>query len=205
MTGGGLRRRLAGLLRGAARRFDPTVPAGPSAADGTIDPTAVIHPTGRLQLQGRAPSDIRVGPHSHIRGELLLFGHGGRIRIGAYCYVGEQTRIWSALSIDIGDRVLISHLVTIVDNLTHPLDAGARHAQFRAIVTGGHPTAIDLGERAVVIGDDAWIGAHAVILRGVTIGSGAIIGAGSVVTKDVEPNTLVAGNPARLVRRLATP
>ncbi len=50
------------------------------------------------------------------------------------------------------------------------------------------------------IGNGAWIGAKAIILKGVTIGEGAIVGAGSVVTRDVAPYTIVAGNPARFIR-----
>lgn len=55
-------------------------------------------------------------------------------------------------------------------------------------------------ERPVIIGDDVWIGARAILLPGVTIGSGAIIGAGAVVTKDVPEQAIVVGNPARVVR-----
>lgn len=185
-------KRGVGMLRGSAA---PARPAG-------IDQAAVLHPTASLSFQGRPEGDIAVGPHTHLRGELLLFGHGGRIRIGAHCYVGEQTRIWSSCAITIGDRVLISHLCTIIDNLTHPFSPTARHMQFRTIVTAGHPPELDLGERPVTIEDDALIGCHCVVLRGVTIGRGAIIGAGSVVTRDVSPFTVVAGNPARIVREL---
>jgi len=175
--------------------------AAPAAEPGAdLHPTAVIYPTTSLQLQGWPKDRISVGEHSHIRGELLLFGHGGRIRIGSYCYVGEQTRIWSALSIDIGDRVLISHGVTIMDNLTHPIDPVARHKQFREIITTGHPREIDLGEKAVVLEDDVLVSSHCVILRGVRIGRGAVIGAGSVVTSDIPPMTVNAGNPARFIR-----
>jgi acetyltransferase-like isoleucine patch superfamily enzyme len=137
-----------------------------------------------------------------ILGELLTFAHGGQIQIGEWCYVGEGTRIWSAARVIIGDRVLIAHNVNIFDNLTHPVGAGARHNQFRMIVTSGHPKEIDLGERAINIGSDAWIGANAIILRGVMIGVGGIVGAGAVVTRNVPAYTIVAGNPAHPIREL---
>lgn len=56
--------------------------------------------------------------------------------------------------------------------------------------------------KPIVIGDNAWIGANVIILTGVTVGENAIIGAGSVVTKDVPANTVVAGNPARVLKKL---
>lgn len=59
---------------------------------------------------------------------------------------------------------------------------------------------IDTSKSQIIIGDDCWIGAGAIILNGVTIGTGAVIGAGSVVTKDVEPYTIVAGNPAKKIK-----
>lgn len=59
---------------------------------------------------------------------------------------------------------------------------------------------IDTSKTQIIIGDDCWIGAGAIILNGVTIGTGAVIGAGSVVTKDVEPYTIVAGNPAKKIK-----
>ena len=54
--------------------------------------------------------------------------------------------------------------------------------------------------RPIVIGDDVWIGARTIILGGVHVGNGSVIGAGSVVTKDVAPYSIVAGNPAKLIR-----
>lgn len=152
---------------------------------------------------GSADSNtISVGSNSIIKCELLVFPHGGRIAIGDWCYVGEGTRIWSAESIEIGNRVMLSHNVNILDSLTHPLSAKLRHHHLRHILTVGHPKSIDLGERAIRICDDAWIAAGATVLRGVTVGRGAIIGAGAVVTKDVEPWTVVGGNPARVLRHL---
>lgn len=127
---------------------------------------------------------------------------GGRIEIGEWGYLGENSRIWSAASVKIGDRVLISHAVNIIDSLTHPINARERHKQFRAIATSGHPAQVNLDGRPVVIEDDVWIAVGAIVLRGVTIGQGAIIGAGAVVSNDVPAYTVVGGNPARVIREL---
>lgn len=156
----------------------------------------------RILNAGSSSDQIHVGAHSRIEGELFIFAHGGRITIGDWCFVGPGTRLWSACDLHIGNRVLISHLCNVMDSLTHPLDSVARHAQFRAILTRGHPREIDLDERPVRIDDDVWIGAGATILRGVHIGEGAVVGAGAVVTRDVPAYAVVAGNPARVVRQL---
>jgi acetyltransferase-like isoleucine patch superfamily enzyme len=145
---------------------------------------------------------ILIGANSIIRGELLTFAHGGKIEIGAWCYVGENTRIWSASSIQIGNRVLIAHGVNIFDNLTHPINPDERHRQIQEIFTRGHPRKLDLDERPVSIDDDAWIGAGAFVMRGTKIGARAIVAAGSVVTKDVPPDKIVAGNPAVVMKSI---
>jgi acetyltransferase-like isoleucine patch superfamily enzyme len=163
---------------------------------------ATLSRTARIRNIFGDTSRIVIGEHSHIQGELLTFAHGGRIAIGDWCYVGEGTRIWSAESISIGHRVLISHSVNIMDSLTHPIRASERHAQTREILTSGHPRKLSLDEKPVVIHDDAWVGACALVLRGVTLGEGSIVAAGSVVTSDVPAFTIVAGNPAVIVREL---
>jgi acetyltransferase-like isoleucine patch superfamily enzyme len=168
----------------------------------SMEPGAVIHQSARIFNKTGTKSAIHIGRFTHVRGELLTFAHGGTIRIGEYCYIGESSRIWSARRILIGNRVLIAHNVTILDSLTHPIGAKARHEHFKHIITEGHPDRIDLGERAVDIGDDVWIGCMSIVLRGVSLGHGAIVGAGSVVTENVPAWTLVAGNPARIIREL---
>jgi acetyltransferase-like isoleucine patch superfamily enzyme len=166
------------------------------------DPTARFYATARVHDNAGKGAAIRVGPHTHVRGELMTFGHGGQIEMGSYCHLGEQSRIWSARRIVIGDRVLISHQVNIFDSDTHPFGPRARHAQFQAIITTGHPDRLEMGEAPVALGDDVLVGCMAIILKGVTVGTGAVIGAGSVVTKDVPEWTVVAGNPARVLREL---
>lgn len=171
---------------------------------------AVIHPTAKIYSKYciennlKIPESITVGANTHVRGQLLTFGHGGKIKIGDYCYVGEHSHIWSAHSIRIGNRVLIAHNVSIFDNITHPFDPAKRHQHFNNIITSGHPLSIDLEEKPVLIKNDVWISCMTVILPGVTIGEGSIVAAGSVVTKDIEPGCLVAGNPAKFIKKVST-
>lgn len=162
----------------------------------------VIYKTANIVNPFQDKNRIMLGICCHIRGEILLFGHGGRIIMGDYCYVGSNTYIWSARNVTIGNRVLISHNCNIFDNDTHPLEPGARHEQFKKIITTGQPRDIDLKEETVVIEDDVLISANSTILKGVTIGRAAVVGAGSVVTHDVPPGVVVAGNPARVIRKL---
>lgn len=167
-----------------------------------IEPGARLTGSARIYNMGPFDTDITIAAGSIVRGELVRFAHGGRIVIGQHCYVGEGTRIWSGSSITIGDHVLIAHGVSIFDNLTHPIAWLERRKHFRAIATVGHPTTIDLGDRPLLIENDVWIGAHALVLRGVTIGARSIVAAGAVVTRNVPADTLVAGNPAKVIRRL---
>jgi acetyltransferase-like isoleucine patch superfamily enzyme len=161
-----------------------------------------IHKEGKVINLQDIKSKVRIGSDTHIRAELLVFAHGGSIDIGNETYIGEGTRIWSGGKITIGDRVIIAHNVNIFDNKTHPISAVERNLHYNKIIISGHPKKIDLGELPVNIEDDVWIGCQSIIMRGVRIGRGAIIAAGSVVTRDVEPFTLVSGNPAKKIKNI---
>lgn len=163
---------------------------------------SMIYKTAQIRNNSTVKNAIKIGSFSHIKGELLTFGHGGTVEVGDYCFIGENTRIWSGISIKIGDRVLISHNCNIFDNDTHPMDPVARHIQFKDIISGGHPKDINLNDSPVNIHDDVLIGVNSIILKGVTIGKGAVIAAGSVVTKGVLPYTIVAGNPAKIINTI---
>lgn len=148
--------------------------------------------------------NIKIGTNSHIRGHLQIFKQGGNIIIGDFCYVGESSKIWSACNITIGNKVLISHNVNIHDNISHPINSEMRFKDYIRIlgVENYDAEIFDLRSKSVLIKHKAWIGFNSIILRGVTIGEGAIVGAGSVVTKDVPDWTIVAGNPAKIIREI---
>ncbi|MBY0425425.1 MAG: acyltransferase, partial [Cytophagales bacterium] len=134
---------------------------------------------------------------------LQLFGYGGEIRIGNNCYLGTNSKIWSGDSIHIGNNVLISHQVHIIDTTAHELDASERAHYFSLSMNGQHKTEKgSLETRPIAIEDDVWINFNSIILKGITIGKGAIVAAGSVVTKDVPPYSVVGGNPAVVIKTL---
>jgi acetyltransferase-like isoleucine patch superfamily enzyme len=146
---------------------------------------------------------IIIGQNTHIRGQLLVFKYGGSIKIGNNCYIGDGTRMWSGDSIRIGDNVLISHNVSIVDTNSHEMDHIERAQSYIDLIANGPwENKGSIITYPIVIHDYVWINFGSIILKGVTIGEGAIIAAGSVVTKDVDPFTVVAGNPAVFIKHI---
>ncbi|MFH1701758.1 MAG: DapH/DapD/GlmU-related protein [Candidatus Zixiibacteriota bacterium] len=115
------------------------------------------------------------------------------IIIGNNVYIGYATVFSSAEKITIGNRVLIAMGAQFYDNNNHPLDPQARLENKPVEKENIAP---------VIIEDDVWIGANAVILKGVTVGRGSVVALNSVVSKDVHPMSIVAGNPAKVVRKI---
>jgi acetyltransferase-like isoleucine patch superfamily enzyme len=111
-------------------------------------------------------------------------------RIGASCKISSHTFICEGVSI--GDRVCVGHSVTFIND-KYPR-ATTRDGQLK--------TDEDWVCQAIQVHQGASIGSGAVLLGGITIGENAIVGAGSVVTRDVPGNTIVAGNPARILRQI---
>ena len=115
------------------------------------------------------------------------------LRLGDGTFVGHDCRFSVSRSVRIGRHCLLAGGVKIFDGDGHPTDARRRRL--------GLPTPPE-NARPVVVGDDVWVGSGAIILKGVTIGDRSIVGAGAVVTRDVPPDVIVAGNPARTVKTL---
>jgi acetyltransferase-like isoleucine patch superfamily enzyme len=115
------------------------------------------------------------------------------IIIGSHTFLGHNCTLNVGAEIYIGEYCLIAGGVRIADFDGHPIVAAERRAHL--------PTPPDQ-IRPIRIGDDVWIGAGAIILKGVSIGDRSIIGAGAVVSKNVPSDTVVAGNPARIVKEL---
>jgi acetyltransferase-like isoleucine patch superfamily enzyme len=161
----------------------------------------IIEPEAHILNYLYKQERIKIGKNCHILGSLMLFSHGGKIAIGDHCYIGSNTKIWSAESISIGDRVLISHNVNIHDNISHPLDSTLRHQDFVHIRKSGFQKKNDLREKSIMIEDDVWIGFNSTIHKGVKIGKGAIIGSDTVITKDVPSYAVMVGNPAKIVKQ----
>lgn len=169
-----------------------------------VDETAYIETTFSFRFyRSRRPDGVRIGRGSSTYlGTMFDVGPRGRVTIGAFTLV-HGARIICDEAIAIGDYVLISWNVVLMDTYRVPIDPAARREEVRQVPQRfPRGFAAEGPARPVTIGPNVWIGFDVCVLPGVTIGEGAIVGARSVVAADVEPFTIVAGNPARVVRRL---
>lgn len=125
------------------------------------------------------------------------------------CTVGDYTLLNGALimaeeRVEIGSYCLVSWNVGIADSDFHPIDPAQRKMDALALApfAPNRPPRPAIRTAPVIIKDNVWIGMGAVILKGVTIGENSVVAAGTIVTRDVPANTVVAGNPAQVVKQL---
>jgi acetyltransferase-like isoleucine patch superfamily enzyme len=156
---------------------------------------------GTMAWCSGTPVQIRFGRRTICRGVLLCDGGLGLIEIGDLVYIGDDVIISTRKHIQIGSRTMISHGVQIFDNDSHPIDAHDRHADYLNLIEGRPRTHI-IPSAPIAIGEDCWIGANSIVLKGIKIGDRSVIAAGSVVTTDIDDDCVVAGNPARIIRSL---
>ena len=158
---------------------------------------------GRPVIQKHRQSEIRLGDGLYLRSwsrsnplapdhpvVLSTRSSSAVIDVGRGCGFTGATVV-AETRIEVGDRVQVGANAGIVDTDFHPLSPEVRVRDFN---TGS--------AAPIEIQDDAFLGMESLVLKGVTVGEGAVVGAGSVVTRDVRPGTVVAGNPAEVVREL---
>lgn len=134
-------------------------------------------------------SDMQVGDEFKVwsGSRKTLISGWGKIRFGDRCFVNVGTTIIAVEEIIVGDDVAFANEVYVMDSDSHGVE-GRPHKQ-----------------APIHIGNGCWIGARAMILPGVTLGDRVLVAAGAVVTRDVPADSLVAGNPARVIRTLTYP
>jgi acetyltransferase-like isoleucine patch superfamily enzyme len=156
-----------------------------------LDGLAFIGPGCTLQVKPGA--QIELGRWSWVGHGCKLRCHEGRISIGAKSVLGQECTISAYKNVTIGRECVIADRVMLID-FDHGMVEVERPIRLQGIYT-----------RDVRVGNNVWIGYGACILRGVTVGDNAVIGTSAVVTKDVPPNAIVAGVPARVIRMREAP
>jgi acetyltransferase-like isoleucine patch superfamily enzyme len=146
----------------------------------TLDGRVVVKNLGRIEIGDRVRFDARI-VSTQLSTEV-----GGKLSIGGRTYLNYGVSIGVRQEVTIGASCLIGQYAIIMDSDYHDL------------VTRAAPGPV----APVVLEDNVWLGARVVVLKGVRIGRGSAIGAGSVVTRDIPPDCLAAGAPARVIRRL---
>jgi acetyltransferase-like isoleucine patch superfamily enzyme len=155
---------------------------------------------GSAEKRG-ANSRIEIGGGCLIDGTLVTEAPRSVIRIGSNVSIGGQSLLAAVESITVEEDVLISYHCIITDSDNHSLRYSQRKNDLHEWLAGKHDWS-KVSTKPVRICKGAWLGARVIVTKGVTIGEGAVCGMGSVVTRDVPAYTVVAGNPARIIKEI---
>lgn len=200
-------------MKGVARRMAGRIVAGAGDRSSLVRRATIRRHAavgtgftiaGRTSVRNEGHRDqVRIGSEVTLLDDELRCYRDGQIVIGNRVWMSLRGQVISATSIEIGSDCIFGRDVYISDTNEHPVDPEVRRAQTRAhFLQGTPPDRYAAASSPVSIGDGVWVGERAIILKGVTIGRDSVVAAGSVVTKDVPARSVVAGNPARVVKVL---
>lgn len=176
----------------------------------TVGKSTILYSGFAIRLDNpRKKNYLLIGEECFVDGTFVFESTEGNISIGNHSYIGASVFI-SRSSIEIGNNVTIAWGCTIYDHDSHSLDFKERRYDItKELEDVRNKESFIKNKRwnsvataPIKICDDVWIGMNCIVLKGVTIGEGAVVGAGSVVTKDVPAWSVVAGNPAKVVKKL---
>lgn len=166
----------------------------------------IVNSATSITNPGGINDNVKIGEHCTFFGTIYAL-FGGHVIIGNNTYVGTKTYLMAKERITIGNDCIIANDVIVCDNNNHPIEPEKRLEMSRCAdyLSDEKWTWIYADSAPIVVEDNIWIGRRAMIMKGVTIGKGSIVGAGAVVTHDVPEFTVVAGNPAKVVKNLKNP
>lgn len=179
--------------------FDGQIPESVDASDEAYIESAYSFQDCRAVR----PHAIQIARGAHLYSSTILdVDEQGSVAIGV-CSMLNGARLICSERIEIGAYATISWNVMFIDSYRVPFDPAARRELLMRLGASLYTrTAPNVATAPIVLHDNVWIGFDVCVLPGVTIGEGAVVGARSVVTSDVAPYTVVAGNPARVIREL---
>jgi acetyltransferase-like isoleucine patch superfamily enzyme len=178
------------------------LPSNATIGDGSRVTADALNPRGVfLRFRSVRESGLTIGRRSILEDVTFNIGPDGQVEIGNDCLL-QSAFLIGERSLKIGHRVTLSWHVIVVDSDFHPLGLEERIIDAQALSSQGraeHASRPVFVSRPVILEDDVWVGANAMILKGVTIGSGAVIEPGAVVTRDVPAGARMMGNPAEVM------
>jgi acetyltransferase-like isoleucine patch superfamily enzyme len=167
------------------------------------DETAYVDPYfGFRAFVSEAEVGLRIGRGATCAGTMFNVGRRGRVTVGDYVMLIAARIVCDAV-VEIGDYSMVAWDAIVMDSYGVPFDLADRRRELQRVGLR-EPRRLDFAAyaRPIRIGRGVWIGTGACVLPGVVIGDGSVVGARAVVGEDVPAYTVVAGNPARVVRRL---